>query len=156
MNIPFQNDAVGKLIVRLTVGGLILFHGVSKLGNPAGAIAYVSKTLTEAGLPTFLSYLVFFGEVLAPLLIIFGLFARLGGLMVVVNMLFAFGLVHTGQFFTMNKMGGWSLELQAFYLLSGLAVFFLGSGKYALKPDSEVVAAPAARDTVLPLRGARV
>jgi putative oxidoreductase len=136
MGIPFQSDALGKLVLRLTVGGLILFHGVAKLMNPAGAMAYLGKTLTDAGLPTFLSYLVYGGEVLAPLLIIFGLFARVGGLLVVINMLFAFYLVHSAQLMTLSKNGGWGLELQGFYLLCGLAVFFLGSGKYAVKPDS--------------------
>ncbi len=135
-NIPLQSDAAGKLILRLTLGGLLLLHGIGKLMNPGGALAYVSQTLSAMGLPAFLAYFVFIGEVVAPLLIIFGVFARIGGLFVVINMLFALVLVHAGQFLTLNKMGGWGLELQGFYLLCGLAVFFLGSGKIAVKPDS--------------------
>ena len=135
MAVPFQSDALGKLILRLAVGGLILFHGVSKLINPAGTISYVSSQLSAAGLPTFLAYGVFAGEVIAPVLIILGLYSRIGGLIVVINMIFAVTLAHTAQIFTLSKSGGWALELQAFYLLCGLAVFFLGSGRMAAKPD---------------------
>ena len=135
MAIPFQSDALGKLILRLALGILLLFHGVSKLMNPAGAIKYVSAQLTAAGLPEFLAYGVFVGEVLAPVLIILGLYARIGGLIAVINMVFAVLLAHSTQLLTLSKTGGWTLELQAFYLFTGLALFFLGSGKMAVKPD---------------------
>jgi putative oxidoreductase len=113
----------------------MLFHGISKLVNPVGAINYVSSQLTTAGLPTFLAYGVFAGEVIAPLLIILGIYSRIGGLMVVVNMIFAVMLAHGAQLFTLSKSGGWALELQAFYLFTGLALCFMGSGKMAVKPD---------------------
>lgn len=137
MNIPLQSDILGKLILRLTVGGLMLFHGASKLMNPAGALDYLGKTLTAAGMPTWLSYFVFAGEVVAPIMIILGLYSRIGGLLVVINMVFAILLVHTSQIMTVTKTGGWGIELQAFYLLGGLAIFFLGSSRIAVKPDSE-------------------
>ena len=137
MNIPLQSDILGKLILRLTVGGLILFHGAAKLMNPTGALDYMAKLLTTAGLPTWLSYFVFVGEVVAPILIILGFYSRIGGLLVVINMLFAIILVHTSQIMTVTKSGGWGIELQAFYLLGGLAIFFLGSSRIAVKPDSE-------------------
>ena len=134
MSYPFQGDALGKLILRLTVGALILFHGVSKILHPE-ALDMISKQLTGAGLPAAIAYGVYVGEVVAPLMIIFGIFARIGGLIVMVNMIFAIFLVHTSQVFTMSKTGGWALELQGFYLFCGLAIFFLGSGKFAAKPD---------------------
>jgi putative oxidoreductase len=135
MTYPFQSDDAGKLILRLTVGGLILFHGVSKVLNPSGAMAMIGGGLTVMGLPAFIAYGVYIGEVLAPLMIIFGVFSRIGGLLVVGNMIFAIMLVHMTQIFTMGKTGGWALELQGFYLLCGFALYFLGSGKFAVKPD---------------------
>jgi putative oxidoreductase len=135
MSYPLQSDAAGKLILRLTVGGLILFHGVAKIINPAGAMAFVTGHLASMGMPAFVAYGVYIGEVVAPLMLILGVFSRIGGLLVVANMLFAITLVHTSQIFTLGKQGGWALELQGFYLFCGLAVFFLGSGKLALKPD---------------------
>ena len=135
MKYPFQSDDAGKLILRLTVGGLILFHGVSKLLNPMGALGMISGQLSTVGLPVFIAYGVYIGEVLAPLMLILGFFTRIGGLLVVGNMIFAVVLVHTSQLFTMSKTGGWALELQGFYLFCGLAIYFLGSGKFAVNPD---------------------
>ena len=134
MNFSFQGDAAGKFILRLIVGILILFHGVSKVLNP-GNLEPIGKQLANIGWPTFIAYGVYFGEVIAPLMIIFGIFSRVGGLVVTVNMIFAIVLVHTGQLLTLSKTGGWALELQGFYLFCGLAIFFLGSGKMAVKPD---------------------
>lgn len=135
MKYPFQSDALGKLVLRLTLGILILFHGISKTMHPTGAITYVSGQLATAGLPTFLAYGVFVGETLAPIMIILGIYSRIGGLIIVINMIFAVVLVDGAQLFSLAKTGGWALELQAFYLFIGLALFFLGSGKIAVKPD---------------------
>lgn len=127
-------DAFGKLILRLTVGGLILFHGAHKVLQPQ-SLEFISGTLASTGLPDFLVYGVYIGEVLAPLMIIFGVMARLGGLLVVVNMIFAIALVHSADLLSLTQHGGWQLELQAFYLLGGLAIFSLGSGRFALSSD---------------------
>jgi len=129
-----KNDAAGKLILRLTVGGLMLFHGISKLLNP-GSVGFISSKLTAAGLPEALSYGVYIGEILAPLLIIAGLLCRAGAALIVINMLFAIFLVHSGDLFALTEHGGWRLELQGFYLFGSLAIIFLGSGRYAWKPD---------------------
>jgi putative oxidoreductase len=135
MNIPFQSDALGKLLLRLTLGLLISFHGISKLMSPVRTLESMSGLLAAAGLPTYLAYGVFIGEALAPVLIILGIYSRIGGLIVVINMIFAVLLAHSAQLLTLTKTGGWALELQGFYLLTGLALFFLGSGKIAVKPD---------------------
>jgi len=50
-------------------------------------------------------------------------------------MIFAVVLAHTGDIFSLTQHGGWALELQAFYLLGGISVALLGSGKFAIKPD---------------------
>jgi len=131
---PFRNDAVGKLIVRATVSILILFHGVSKILNP-GVLGFIKGQLANLGLPSAIAYGVYVGEVVAPLMILAGFRSRVGGLLVVINMIFAILLVHSGDIFTLTKNGGWTLELQGFYLFCGLAVLFLGSGRIAVKPD---------------------
>ncbi len=130
----FRNDDLGKLVLRLTVGGLMLFHGVAKILNP-GSLGFIGSKLTAAGLPEALAYGVFLGEVVAPLMIMLGIYCRLGGLLVLGNMLFAIFLVHMGELLMLSKTGGWALELQGFYLLGGLAILLLGSGKTAIKPD---------------------
>jgi putative oxidoreductase len=129
-----HNDAVGKLILRLTLGLLMLFHGVAKLLHP-GSLEFINSQLTQLGLPTTVAYGVYVGEILAPLMIILGIFASYGGLIVVINMIFAIVLVHTGDLLALTDHGGWRLELQGFYLFCGLAIVFLGSGRMAVRPD---------------------
>ena len=129
-----NNENAGKLILRLTVGLLMLFHGVAKLIHP-DSLDFIRMGLSGLGLPELLAYGVYVGEVLAPLLLVAGIFSRWGGMLIVVNMLFAIGLAHTGDLFALTDHGGYRLELQMFYLLGGLAVMFLGSGRYAIKPD---------------------
>ena len=124
----------GKLILRLCVGGLMLFHGVAKIMHPA-SLDFISGMLTANNLPVVLAYAVYIGEVVAPLMVIVGYQARLGGLLIAVNMLFALFLAHTGDFFSLSEHGGSAIELQLFYLLSATAVVFLGSGRLAFKQD---------------------
>lgn len=120
-------DSFGKLILRLTLGGLMLPHGLAKLQKGTEGIAGM---LGKAGLPEMLAQLVLVGEVLAPVLLILGVFTRPAALIVAINMVFAVGLAHMHHFFELGKSGGWSLELQAFFFFVALAVAFMGSGKF--------------------------
>lgn len=122
-------DDAGKLVLRVLLAVLILFHGVSKL---IGGVGFISGMLAKAGLPGAFGYLVYIGEVVAPLLILFGVFTRAAALVVVVNMIVALLLVHTSQFFTINGTGGWALELQAMYLGGAAVVALLGAGRYSV------------------------
>ncbi|MFG6176946.1 DoxX family protein [Halomonas sp. THAF12] len=129
-----HNDALGKLILRLAVGGLLLFHGVSKLLNP-GSIDWIGGMLEGYGLPAVLAYGVLIGELLAPIMAIVGWQTRLAGLLMAGNMLVAFLLVHTGELLMLNDNGGWQLELQGLFFFGALALIFLGSGRMAVRPD---------------------
>jgi putative oxidoreductase len=123
-----SND-LGKLVLRVTLAVLLLFHGVSKIFGGVGPIVGM---LSKAGLPPALAYLVYVGEIVAPLLILFGVWTRLAAVVVVINMLFAVVTAHSSQIFTMSKTGGWALELQGFYLFVALAVMLLGAGRYSV------------------------
>jgi putative oxidoreductase len=129
-----HNRSLGLLVMRLTVGCLMLFHGIAKIMHP-DSLGFISGTLSAVGLPSFLSYGVYVGEVIAPLMIILGIFSRYAALVIVVNMVFAIFLVHSGDVFALTEHGGWRLELQAFYLLGALAIVLMGSGRFATKPD---------------------
>jgi putative oxidoreductase len=124
-----MNESIGKLILRLALGGLVLMHGIAKL---TGGIGFITDTVTGAGLPAFLAYGVYVGEVLAPLAVILGLYSRIGAAVIGINMLFAIGLVHTAEFFSRNQTGGWTLELQGMFLFSAIALAVMGPGRYAL------------------------
>ncbi|RZT42058.1 DoxX family protein [Cupriavidus agavae] len=120
---------VGKAILRIALGVLILLHGIAKLMSGPG---FVEQVVTQAGLPAFVAYGVYIGEVLAPVLLIIGLWTRAAALIVAINMLFALGLVHAKQFGEMANTGGWALELQGMYLAAALAVAFLGAGRLSV------------------------
>ncbi len=122
-------EDAGKLVLRVALGMLILLHGIAKLVNGPG---FLLGLLAKAGLPTALAYGVYIGEVVAPLLLIVGLFTRAAAFIVLVNMLVAIGLVHMGQITQINKQGGWELELQGMYLFGALAVMLLGAGRYSM------------------------
>jgi putative oxidoreductase len=129
-NIPSHSyDDQGKLVLRAILAILILFHGVSKL---MGGIGFITGMLEKAGLPGVFGYLVYVGEVIAPLMILFGIVTRAAALVVAVNMIVALLLVHTGQFFTLNEQGGWALELQGMYLGGAIAVALLGAGRHSI------------------------
>jgi putative oxidoreductase len=131
MHASSLDTALGKLILRLTVGGLMLFHGVHKILHP-DSLTFIAKSLEAAGLPAMLSYGVFVGEVLAPLMIILGVMTRLGAMLIVVNMLFAIALVHADHLMLLTEHGGWRLELQAFFLFGALAIAAMGGGRFAV------------------------
>lgn len=122
-------DDTGKLVLRLTVGVLVLLHGLSKL---MGGIGGIEGMLVAKGLPAFFAWGAYAGEVIGPLLVILGLYTRIGALLIVANMLVAIFLAHAGEIFQMTGSGGWALELQGMFLFSAVAVALLGAGRYSV------------------------
>ena len=123
------HDSLGKFFLRLTVGGLMLFHGVAKL---RGGIEGIEGMVTGAGLPAALAYGVYIGEVVVPVLIILGLWTRLSALVMAFNMVVAIGLAHAGDLFSIGEHGEWAIEAAAFYLFTSLCITLLGPGAYAV------------------------
>ncbi|CAN0602292.1 DoxX family protein [Marinobacter sp. M-5] len=125
-----DNADLGKLIIRLTLGGLMLFHGVAKLFHGVG---FIEGQLASHGIPAFFAYGVFIGELLAPLMVVLGYQTRIGALLIAFNMLVAIALVHGHELMALGSNGGWALELQGFFLFTAIALMFLGPGRYKLK-----------------------
>lgn len=124
-----KNVDLGALLIRLTVGILMLFHGIHKLTHGLDGVKYL---LNEAGLPEFLSYGSLVGEILAPIGLILGLFTRISALLVAFTMTMTMFVYYGFNGFSINEFGGLNAELNLFFLFSALSIFFLGSGKYAL------------------------
>lgn len=124
-----RSDDTGKLILRLSLGILVLLHGILKLQTGVGGI---SGMLSSHGLPGFFAYGAYVGEVIAPLLVIVGVYTRLGGLLIFLNMVVAILLAHMSQIGSLNGQGGWALELQGMFLFAALAVAFMGAGRFSL------------------------
>lgn len=125
----FQNIDVAKLIVRLGLGIMMLFHGVDKIRHGISGIKHLTM---KAGLPEFLAYGAYVGEFLMPIFIILGLYARVASVVVGFTMVFAIFLAYGGTLFTLGQHGAPLMELPFLYLVLALGVFFLGSGRYAL------------------------
>jgi len=122
------NDT-GKLILRLTLGILILLHGIAKLRH---GIDPIQGMVTSMGMPAFFAYGVYAGEVLGPLLLIVGFYARIGATLIAVNMLFAFALAHMGELTSLSQTGGWALELQGMFLATAVALALMGPGRISV------------------------
>lgn len=128
-----NNSDLGKVILRVTVGTLMLFHGFSKLQHGYG---FVSGLLVKARLPAWLSHGILIGELLAPLFMVIGIYTRPAAFIQVCCMAMAIYLVHTRELFSLSQHGGYALELQALYLFGSLAVFFFGAGRYSASHGS--------------------
>ncbi len=124
-----KNINVGLLIIRISIGALMLLHGLAKL---IGGIGFIQGILESKGLPGFIAYGVIVGEVLAPLAIILGYRTRIAAAIFAFNALVAMFLVHAQQIFTLGEQGGWALELLGLYLFGAIALLFTGGGKMAL------------------------
>ena len=122
-------EDAGKLLLRIAVGLLILFHGVAKV---TGGIGSIADMLVKSGIPDGVGYLVYIGEVVAPLFVILGAWTRPAALVIAINMVVAVGMVHLNDLFSISKTGGYALELQTLYLFSAIAIALLGAGRYSL------------------------
>lgn len=124
-----MTDDMGKLVLRLSVGMLMLLHGIFKLQNGVGGVVGM---LGSQGLPGFLAYGVYVGEVVGPVLVIIGLYTRIGAVLIIGNMLVALALAHSQELFSLGSMGGWALELQGMFLFGAVAIALLGAGKFSV------------------------
>ena len=130
---PAARDSAGVdaalLILRVVLGLLILLHGVSKLPPPP---EFLVTELSQRGLPSLLAYGVYLGEIVGPILIIVGVWTRLGALLIVANMIVAVLVAHSGDVLQLNKQGGYELELQAMFLFTAVALVLTGAGRYSV------------------------
>ncbi|WP_431167205.1 DoxX family protein [Tenacibaculum halocynthiae] len=129
-----QNKEIGTLIQRVSIGLLILFHGIANMNSN---YSFIKSLLSGLSLPEFFSYGVFIGEIVAPILIIIGYRAKLASLVLTLNMFIAILMAHVSEIFSINQYGGWAIELQALYLFGSLSIMFLGAGKYAISTNSK-------------------
>ena len=124
-----HSDDAGKLLLRLTIGTLLLMHGLFKLAN---GIDVITALVQAQGWPAWVAFGVFVGEIIAPSLLIIGVLTRASALVIVFNMALAVYLAHASQILSVTKTGGWALELQGLFMLGALTIALLGAGRYSL------------------------
>jgi putative oxidoreductase len=130
---PFHDRArdLSWLLIRLTVGGTLLVHGINKLMGP-GVAAFASGSLARRGLePSLpLAYVVFFNETIGAICLMLGLFTRVIAAIIAVEFA-VITFVHWPNGYGFSKPGGgWE-----FPLMWGLIIFALslrGGGPYSL------------------------
>ena len=114
---------VALLVMRLLFGGLLMWHGVSKIL----AIDELSASFPDPiGLGGRLSlYLVIFVEVVCSVAVIFGAFYRLALIPIIVAMAVAMFVVHRGDAFAAK-------ELALIFFVVFVLMFVMGAGAYSL------------------------
>ena len=118
-----------RLYIRCYVAFLMLFHGMNKVMH--GIVPIVDLVL-KSGLPNWLAYGVYVGEIVAPLMLIVGVWSRVGASLIIINVLFCIGLAHSDAVFKLNSTGGWALEGEMVYIFPCLLIILIGEGRYAL------------------------
>jgi len=107
-----RNLNIGILILRVSIGLMLLLHGFAKISN---GFAGIKGMLAGMGLPEFLAYGALVGEVVAPLLLIVGLLTRPAAVVIAFNMLVAVAMAHCGDVFSLSPMGGWAIVFLFFF-----------------------------------------
>jgi putative oxidoreductase len=127
----WTNSDIGLLIVRISLGGLVIFHGINKVIN---GITDQWGILEAAGIPGFFIYLGYITEVLAPALVVLGILTRLSNISIIITMIVVFYALPFP--IGLTEHGALNIEVQLYFLLLPIALFFTGPGKYVLKKNT--------------------
>jgi putative oxidoreductase len=120
----------GLLLLRIALGGLMLFHGIHKLIYGVG---FIGDMLAAIGLPSFIAYGSLLAELVASLMIICGIWTRLASVVFAGNMVVAILMAHASEMFSLSPMtGGLVIELPLLYLLGAAVLCLTGGGRFAV------------------------
>jgi putative oxidoreductase len=108
------------LLLRLSLGGLMIPHGYKKLMNFASKSSEFADPFGLGG-PASMS-LVIFAEFFCAIFIVLGLMTRLATIPLIITMSVALFVAHKGQLFGEG-------EQAALYLFGYMALLFTGPGK---------------------------
>lgn len=130
-------DSLPGLIARLTLGIVILPHGLQKLLGIFGGHGFAAtiESFTATGIPAIAALLVIVGESFGALGLIVGLIGRFAAFGITLIMLGAIFLGHLQNGFFMNWTGQQTGEGFEYHLLAiglGLITIFVGSGKWSV------------------------
>ncbi len=124
-----QNLNYGATITRLSLGVILLAHGLLKIFvfTIPGTVGFFESL----GLPATVAYLTIFGEIAGGAALIIGIYTRLTALLSVPILLGA-TWAHAGNGWVFsNQGGGW--EFPALLVVMAIAVAVQGSGSFAVK-----------------------
>ncbi len=122
---------VGLLLLRLTIGLMMIHHGQEKLADPQQfAATYVASL--HLPFPLFFAYVAGFSELIGSWLLILGLLTPLGALAIAGTM-----TVAAYQHILTAGLNIYVLELVVLYLGGSLALLLLGPGRFSF--DAAIV-----------------
>ena len=119
----FCNPDFGLLILRIAIGVIFIYSGWSMLAN----IGMIAGLFASIHLPLFMVYVVALLEVIGGLAMLLGFYTCIFGHILAIIMLFAI-------IFVKRHMGFQQSEIDIMLLASSLAISFVGSGMYAIRP----------------------
>lgn len=128
-----KNFDLSLLFARIGLGICLFMHGFSKILH---GVDNVKAILIKSGLPGFFGYFAYIGEFIAPLMIILGLYSRIGAVLVLgtcITILYSF--YGFSNLFQLEQNGGFNAEIVYLYISIASCLLFSGSGKYAVKRD---------------------
>src|SRR5688500_13780174 len=117
------NADLAILLLRLTFGGLFIFHGYTKLIAFDEILPHFTDII---GIGAKLSFiLVIFAEFFCGILVTIGLFTRLSVIPIFITMAVAYFIAHSKDPFTTK-------ELAFVFMLLSIVIFIAGSGRYSV------------------------
>jgi putative oxidoreductase len=126
--LPRQTDAA-LLLLRLWLGlSMLILHGWPKLQKLVSGKHEFADPIGIGALPSLV--MAVGTEFAGAILLILGLFSRLGALMLAGTMAVAWGISHS-----MKLSGPGNGELAFIYLAGFLAIVLAGPGKYSVDPQ---------------------
>lgn len=118
----WHNKNFGLLLIRIGIGSIFLVHGIGKLSNMEATIGFFSSL----GISSILAWFVALVETLVGLGMLFGVFTKIGGMLLAIIMLIAIIKVKFPR-------GGFSAsEFEIILLLASLGISLIGPGKYSI------------------------
>ena len=126
------------LIARVTLGIVILPHGLQKLLGVFGGYGFTATIdffSSSMGIPSLIGFLIVMGESFGALFLILGLISRISSTGILIIMIGAIFLGHIQHGFFMNWFGNQQGEGFEYHLLAigiSLVVMINGGGKWSL------------------------
>ncbi|MCG7588780.1 DoxX family protein [Photobacterium sp. OFAV2-7] len=115
------------LILRLFVGGTMVYHGQGKLFNLEGTAQFFHSIGIEP--PYFMAVIASFGEVFGGLMVMLGLFTRMGALANAASMVVAIIFLGWPNGFDARQGG---IEYQATLLVIFIFIAVNGAGRFSV------------------------
>lgn len=131
------NDDICLFIARISLGIVILPHGLQKLLGLFGGAGFSGTVdfFVGSGLPSAVAILIIIAESFGALGLILGFFSRLAAFGITLIMLGAIFMVHIQNGFFMNWFGNQAGEGFEYHLLAlglSLVVLIKGGGKWSV------------------------